>query len=334
MDSPVQDSLNEGGNDSQGSSDNEKPCSQPPRRTYSTRWTAIVKQLHKPILKFLHFITLRAATNPKKTVVSVTVVSSLLVVTGLLTNFNTEYDEEVAWTPRDSLTLEYKTWIDKESGFPAPPRPFSMLFHFDGENVLGQKQVQRMFNALDDIRGLEGYDDMCAESDYEDDEGNRTTCEIYGAVRFWNSTTEIFQASISTDEQAIAEMSKMNFPDGFPVVENKIFGFPQRDDADKLTNALSYGLFILFPDTSRAEAFEEKALDVIISLDNSWRSQSDSVLYVEVYAKRSFPDEFMRAIIVDIPLRKLAANEYFRNVAVALTSLLSLSFIKFQLCSS
>jgi hypothetical protein len=314
MDSRVQDSLNEGGTDLQGSSDNEKPYSQP-QLTYSARWTAIVKQLHKPILKFLHFITLRAATNPKITVVSAIVVSSLLLVVGFLTNFNTEYDEEAAFTPRNSLTLEYKTWVDKESGFPPEARYFSMLFHFDGENVLGRKQVQRMFDALDAIRGLEGYEDMCADSDYEDDEGRRT-CEIYGAVRFWNLNTEIFQASISTDEQAIAEMSKMNFPDGYPVVENIIFGFPLRDDSDKLTSALSYGMFIFFPDTSRAEAFEEKALDAILSLDDSWRSQSDSVLYVEVYAKRSFPDEFRRAIIVDLPLRKLVAKEYFRNFAV------------------
>jgi hypothetical protein len=273
--------------------------------------------------------------NPKKTVGLVTALSIFLAVVGILTNFNTEVSTDVMWTPRDSLTYEHKTWIEKESGFPKPPRYFSLLFHFDGENVLGQKEVQRMFDALDAVRELDGYDEVCADSDYQDDEGRRT-CETHGAVRFWNLTTEIFQASVSTDEQAIAQLSESSFPDGLPVIENKIFGLAQRDDAGQLTSVLSFWLYIFFPETDRAEEFEEKALDVILSLDDSWRSQSDSVLYMEVIAERSFPDEFSRAIVADIPLRKLFANVHVRNGAVSLTAILSLSlsFMKFQLCLS
>jgi hypothetical protein len=273
--------------------------------------------------------------NPKKTVGLGIALSLSLAVVGLLTNFNTEVDVGVLWTPRDSLTYEHKTWIEKESGFPQPPRYFSVLFHFDGENVLGQKEVQRMFDALDAVRGLDGYDEVCADSDYEDDEGRRT-CETHGVVRFWNMTTEIFQASVSTDEQAIAQLSESRFPDGLPVIDNKIFGLAQRDDGGQLTSVLSYWLYIFFPDTDRAEEFEEKALDVILSLDDSWRIQSDSVLYMEVIAERSFPDEFRRAIVDDLPLRKLFANVHVRNGAVSLTRALSLSlsYVKFQLCLS
>jgi len=62
------------------------------------------------------------------------------------------------WTPAGSKPLQHIDWINDESGFPIRPRAFTMVFHQDGDNnILGQEQVKRIFQALDTVRGLEDY---------------------------------------------------------------------------------------------------------------------------------------------------------------------------------
>lgn len=274
--------------------------------TISQKWTRLVRRLHEPVHVFLQFVTRLSARNPRRTVVGMTVLALFLAVVGLSTNFVIDVDEDSLWTPRGSSAERHQKWIKEESGFKLEPRWFVLLFHFDGENVLGQSQVQRMFDVLDGVRSVEGYDEMCQATDYVDVNGVRT-CEINGPPQIWNTSTAFFQSNVTSDEEAIQGLSVRFMLDLFPVVEELFYGFPKRDENDLLTSVTSYSIFFHFPQTDLAEDVEEKALDVVLDFQQKWRNDPESNLYVEVAAERSFPDEFTRAIITDIPLGKLQA---------------------------
>lgn len=258
---------------------------------------------HRPVVHILQAITQRAARHPQRTIFLVTLLALVLCGTGLLTNFNIDVDEDTLWTPRNSQAANDKHWLDFKSGFPQEPRWLVLLFHHDGQNVLGQSQVQRMFDVVDAIRSVGGYQEMCAETGHVDNNGDKT-CKLEGPVNFWNASTAIFQEQVSSDQEAIEQLSARQFPDLFPVAEEVFFGFPERDEqsSDLLTSAVSYSIFIEIPQVAAAEDVEAKALDAVLAMDDQWRADPDSNLYVEVAAHRSFPDEFTRAIIIDIPL--------------------------------
>jgi len=177
-----------------------------------------------------------------------------------------------------------------------------MVFHQDGsKDILTQPQVERIFEAVDTVRNLPDYDAVCARSP----DG---VCDLHGVTKFWNSTASIFASQVTSDEDAVAAMSALTFPDdSTPVVLTDIMGNAVRDpNSMLLTEAQSYVVTIELPeddedkDETITEDFEKKALDAILALDEKW--QANTAFRVEVIADRSFEDEFERAIVADIPL--------------------------------
>lgn len=274
---------------------------QHPETTFSERWTALVKKFHRPIINIIRFITDRSVRYPRTTMSVVTFTSILLVLVGLLTNFNVNVDEDTIWTPRGSQAEQDWNWLRTESGFAEEPRLFVLMFHNHGENVIGKKQVERIFQVVDAIRSVSGYEEMCSQSGYTNSWG-MTTCRLEGVVNFWNASLSIFHDKVQSDFDAIQQMSAESFPNMFPVAEDVFFGFPKRDSSGVLTSAISYSIFLQFPHVSSAAGVETRALDAVLDLSNSWRKSHDNFLTVEVAAHRSFADEFTRAIIMDIPL--------------------------------
>jgi hypothetical protein len=269
----------------------ENPAvSQAPGGGVCSRWTKMVHRIHQPILKALLYITSIAASNPKRTIVAVIALSFLLVVVGLLTNFEVVADDDNAWTPADSRPVKHENWIDDESGFPESNRYFLMIFHSEGENVLSQGNVKRVFQAFDTVRGLEDYDVVCNASIYLDELGD-PACPVEGVTSFWNNSAAIFAAEVQSSDEAILAMSAEKYPDDEPVAEKDIMGYPKRYVNGTLESAQSYILKIELPDNSASKKFEDKALDAIIDLDNAWQDESGTNLRVEVAADRSFEDE-------------------------------------------
>lgn len=215
---------------------------------------------------------------------------------GLFTNFRVEVDGEILWTPQNSKPIQHKNWIDNASGFPREPRPFFMFFHQDGGNVIGKDQIDRVFKALDAVRSLPKYIEVCAES------VSSKNCEVHGIVDFFSESADVFEEQVTSDADAFATLSSPAYPDGRPVSENDIMGKPIRDSSGLLISALSFSIQIDLPETSKAEAFEKDALDAILELRNEWAKDPSAALLVEVQAVRSFEDEFGRAIVNDIPL--------------------------------
>jgi Niemann-Pick C1 protein len=236
--------------------------------------------------------------SPSKTTISCVVVFSVvLFVIGLLTNMVVEVDENISWTPKDSSTFKHMKWIERQSGFPPEPRVFVMIFHQSGgDNILGRHQVGRIFQALDLVRNLTDYQSVCAASESGE-------CRIWGVTKFWNNSASIFDSEAISDEIIIETMSVSNFPDdGTPVSDKTIFGYPTRDLNGILTSAKSYTVTIAFPESEGTKPFESDALREILDLDRQWESESGNNFRVEVFAERSFIDEFERAIFSDIPL--------------------------------
>lgn len=176
-----------------------------------------------------------------------------------------------------------------------------LMVHADGDNVLSQEGVRRIFEALDLVRNTPGYDKACSGTDYVDPATGELTCEITSVTSFWNDSTAIFEQSVLSDEDAITAMSADRYPDGTPTDIAGVVGYPVAENGT-LTFVQSYLAVIIFPDHSAAEDFEKDAIDNLWDLQKTWDLDSSSDFRVEFIAERSFPDEFTRAIVKDIPL--------------------------------
>jgi hypothetical protein len=238
----------------------------------------------------LHAVTSKSASNPKRTIGAVVLLSLLLFIVGFLTNFNVNVDKDIIWTPSGARPVQHSRWIDNESDFPVETRDFFLIFHSDGENVLRRDEVSRVFQAIDAVEGLEGYGTMCADSRYANAVGTNT-CEISGITAFWNHTASIFEEQVQSDNDAILALSAEYYPDNTPVAEKNVMGFPERESDGTMTSVQSYIFKIAFPDTDKAEELESKALDTIINMNDAWKAESGTTFRVEIFAERSFEDE-------------------------------------------
>ena len=280
---------------------------------FSKTWTHAVLMIRKPIMFFVHTITSTAASRPKLTICLTALISLLLAVTGLFTNFTLITDEYSLWTPNGSKVVEHRDWIDDVSGFPTEPRPLNLAIHADGMNVLNENtksNIERAFQVIDTIRGLDGYDALCAQSDYIDEQG-KVTCQIHGVTKFWNHTADLFQADIETSEDALNVISGSWYPDLTPVIEDDTFGMPQRDPSripvtgfntsglperydqqGMLTSATMFLFRFEFPDVDEAPDFEKEVLDELLDgIRKDWSREQGNVLRLEFDAVRSFEDE-------------------------------------------
>jgi Niemann-Pick C1 protein len=275
-----------------------------PDYAWSSQWTAIVNRLRAPILAGIQVLTGVSAKNPKRTIGIVVMSSVLLFVVGLYTNFSVFVDENVLWTPMNSPPVRQRQWIQDDSGFPRPGRFMFFVFHNQGgssNGLLTRVNVEKIFVALDLVRTLPNYERTCALWESHD-------CDIYGVTKFWNHSMDAFRSLVVNDEAAITQMSSRTFPDyGIPVSEHNVWGNPLRDaTSGRLISAQTYIVSIRFPslddeaNTTVAD-FEKQALDVALELREQWAEDATS-LQVEVFAERSFGDEFQRGIVKDIPL--------------------------------
>jgi hypothetical protein len=273
-------------------------------RTFSQRWTDFILHVQRPIKNVLLKITGSAARNPKTHITAVCFISIAVLVTGLFTNFSIDVDQDTLWTPRNSRPLSHANWLENESSFPAEPRICYMLVHSNGNNVLSREGVSRVFEAVDTFRSTFGYDDVCAKSQFKGslDGNGKVTCTIVAVTKFWNGTASIFADEIQSDGEAGGALSAPVYPDGTPVETQAVVGKAVRDGSGLLTFAESFVIRIDLPETDEAEDFETDAINRILELNEAWAAEAYTSFRLEIFADRSFSDEFTRAIVTDIPL--------------------------------
>jgi Niemann-Pick C1 protein len=300
--------------DSEGQRDNDivkvtpkrkRKQEQAPATTRSKAWTSALVKIRKPVSKGVLVISDAAARNPKSIVILGIVLSLILVVIGLFTNFHVVVDGDVLWTPTPSTVLAHGEWTKHNSGFPAAPRWLFMSVHADGENILSQPQegIQRVFTAIDVAVTTEGYDDLCDHASISmPDENGNTTCLVNSATRFWNYSMEAFVEQLHNSSEIIQVLSRMQYPDGTPVDTMLVLGNAERDGDGTLMSSMTYIMSIAIPEVDEALDFEENLLENILDLQQQWDMEQGNIFRVEIFTQRSFDDEFRRAIVKDIPL--------------------------------
>lgn len=228
-----------------------------------------------------------------------------ILAIGLATNFKVEVDGDELWTPQGVRTVEHRDWINNpaQSGYELLPRTLLLFVHANGQNILNRRSMDILFAGLDGVRNLPGYDKACEGTRHVNPVTQESTCEIEGAVRFWNYTSSLYQSSVATEEDLITALSKPEYPDGVRVLEGDIFGYPVRNpDTGLLEEVQSFTFRIRFPDTSNAADFEVDAIEFLSDMSDALEKDPSQTIHMEFIAERSIDDEIDRAIVVDIPL--------------------------------
>jgi len=273
---------------------------------FSAAWTNALVQIRKPIAKVVCWMADSAAANPKMTIAIGIVLAFELAIIGVLTNFYLEIDGDVLWTPTPSRVLSHGDYMANQAGFPSPPRFSLFSVHANGGNVLADPQegVQRVFTLLETVTGTAGYDNVCKEATVTmKDENGDVTCGINSITKYYNYSLANFESEINNNADVLTQISQPTYPDGTPVEVKSIMGRPQYDSSNQLlTSAQIFIMNVNFPETDAAYDFEEVMLDNVLALQEQWIAETGNPYRLEVFAERSFDDEFGRAIIADIPL--------------------------------
>lgn len=266
------------------------------------QWGTFVRRyVHTPILWALQRITRRAATHPIATIVAVVLLAFGAFGVGLLTNFNLNVDQDLLWTPVGTISAEHSRWIG-QAEFPSSGIYFSIMFHRNGENIIGKEMMNRMFDALELVQETAEYDAMCSKSSHRHFQTNQTTCEILGPTAFWNHSRAEFLASVETDEDVIEALSQQQSPDGMPFVANVIFGSLQTNEQGKIESAEAAHLYILHPKGDERDVWEEEAVEGLVALDDLWETEFENGFRLDVMSDRSVGNELIRSISNDLPL--------------------------------
>jgi len=277
----------------------------------SVKWSKGIKQfVHKPVKSVILPISLQASIHPEKFVIGIILLSLATIVIGLFTNFNIETDDKVLFTPFGALPVQHADWIDDESGFEADRGSLNLVFHADGQNVVNQQSLSRVFEAFDLVRDTSGYGELCSKdiSGRVDLETGEPTCFIASVTQYWNNSVSSFQSTVSSDEEAISVVSRDVYPTGERVDRLQIMGNSRKDkDTQEYKFAQSFSLIFLFPAyTSDLETESNdllrKAIDRVLDLQAELGKKSGKALRLEIISSRSFEDELNRSISSDIVL--------------------------------
>lgn len=266
------------------------------------RWQNMTAVVHRGISYFVMTMSMMAARNPKRTISFITFLSFLLIAVGFFTNFNLQVDYEVVYAPIGSQPLKDKAWVDDVSGFPADARPFSIILHNKGNNVLGMDQVDMLFDILDTIRDSPKYNEICQLSNYKNNDGE-ADCKIFGPTRFWGHSRATFHEQVDSDEAAIETLSATTFPEGTPVYSEFLFGYAEREEeGELLTSAQSLIMRVDVPDTDGVEDFEIDVLNRLSAFQLKLQDTSSSKVQMSYFTLLSYDMEFTRAINEDLIL--------------------------------
>ena len=182
------------------------------------RWVRFMNYVRHVLTEAVTSIATVSATHPKKTAWGIVFLSFAVAGIGYATNFNMNVVADAMYTPKSSRIREHQNWVDHESGFPAMSRNLRMIVHNDGgdESVLTTEAVEGVFEVIDAVRNIPGYDEACATSDFKGVDGT-PTCSIRSVALFWNNSVDTFRQEAPSNVDAVLQISKKQYPDLSPV---------------------------------------------------------------------------------------------------------------------
>ena len=290
-------------------------------------WTKATQVLHKGMARCVTACATSAVRNPKIYLSVITLVSLVLGITGLLTNFEIVLDMESILTPVGSRPRQHASWIgltiggesrQTNVGFPHQVRTVQMIFHAHGQNVLqSTRQVRRVLEAVEVIQTTPNYQHVCAQGAYVNFD-NEPTCRIMSVSNYWkppigtssNKTLlEIFDEQLPDDSNITAlhrVISARSFADGSPVLADIIVGNYERQANGLITTAQSFLVMMELPETPDSNDFEANMLTRLNDLRESWMDLDHNAnvvgLTMDIMTIYAFQLEIFRTILSDLYL--------------------------------
>ena len=184
--------------------------------------------------------------------------------------------------------------------FPKSPRNIILLFHANGNNILGPENLLRVFAVVDALRERTNFASACTSGS----DGDMPDCEIVGVTNFWMDSSDRLRRDLADGVNTNLTVSRLVFPNGRPVPSHDIYGHPVRSNITTLyTSIQSYVIKISYPQSQEAGRWEGEAINVVTSIRDEWLDHSShNGLHVEVYSDRAMGREFLRGIREDLVL--------------------------------
>ena len=312
-------------------------------------WRRTVHRGQEPVKRFLtDRMAVPAAKHPVLCLTGITVLSFLLFAAGVCTNFRIESNEIALWTPRGSQPEQDGHWVDSvfeklqkqqaasnrslssDSGATKTEhgRYVALLVHANGDNVLTVDGSLHNFEALDRVRSVAGYNELCAKFGdspcptaeleficflYNIDPNSTNVCPIGGVSAYWFHNTTIFEGEVKTNGQVHDRLSLNIFPGddvSFDVTE--YLGYPVYETnpttGEKvLVGAKSFLTGLSLPGLKHGDtALQDRMVEEIVQLQKEWKANGDS-FHVSIMSSHSFTAEFTRGIYTDLPLLPVVA---------------------------
>ena len=318
------------------------PCKQRQRQTVRRNnppvnppWTRLTETwIHQKIPEAITAVALTAARRPRLCLLLMAACSLAVLTLGLLTNFTLNIEEFEVFAPFGVRPRTHQRWISEQSGFDQPNHLLAVFVHDHGDNVLTLHALRRSMDAYEAVQSLPNYKTLCSSGQYDNDNNTTTTtttttaaryCRVSSPLRFWNFSRQLMEDSITSEQDILDKLSQETYPDGTPVDLEAILGNPQynnsptnnnnnsnsnssKSNQQQLLLTMAQGLTTAFslPHVEDLTAeLESDALEAIFPLQQQQQDNNNNAndfLSLEVLSKRSYPDEFMRAIVKDLPL--------------------------------
>ena len=159
-------------NNSKKTSNNSNAATAPPSSASSSFsssctpwwWKKVTASIHHGILSMVVSLSMVAAKYPKSCIAIIAIISIVVVSVGLVTNFELSLDDETQFAPVDCRPREHRHWyIEGEGsvGYPPATRPLVTVVHRQGQTIMNHQAIERVFDALEVIRSVPGYYDLC-----------------------------------------------------------------------------------------------------------------------------------------------------------------------------
>jgi Patched family len=291
------------GSSSVGSLDSpDEPKSMSSEVSWKEKWAQLVRKIGDAITSCITTCALLAARNPYICITSTILIAFILITAGLLTNFQLVVDNAELWPPRHSFSYQQSNWYYYESEFNYDSRNIDLVIHADGGNVLTREGVGRVFEAMSVIQGMDDYQRGCEWADLVGDAYQVGQCHEHSVTDFWNRSIYRLERDAQSDKELREIMSTAAYPSGETVDLSRIIGNARRDENGTLVHAQSFLVEFDLPWSNETIEFELKALDALLELKEQWKSDQNNPFVLEVTAYRSYEDEFLRAILLDLPL--------------------------------
>eukprot|EP00904_Undaria_pinnatifida_P008217 jgi/Undpi1/4525/HiC_scaffold_18.g07879.m1 len=187
-----------------------------------SRWHRLHAKANAVVDNFFYHLGHWVASHPKATLL-ISLVFVLVCCWGFK-NFEEENNVNELWVPSDNLSKRQAITVVTAFGQYGDYAVMLMESPSGRDSVLTKESIDAVWELDEKVLaiGVEGnrYADLCTA----DLDGVTCKQPFRGITRFWGNSLDMYEASVSTDEDVLAAVNAERFPDGQEVTLEAIFG--------------------------------------------------------------------------------------------------------------